>query len=372
MSIVASLIGFNILILVHELGHYFAARCVGLRAERVSIGFGPTLMAWNGVHTEYRLALFPLGGYVRFPPNEAVYGTQRTYRDDGLRALGRWSRFFVISAGPLANVLLAFVAYAMLFASDSAVIYQFKRMDSNHLGAVQNEASRQGFKTGDFIVAVNERSTSSFDEVIDALSRSKQNTTVVVLRPSDPEALRFDSRRSRIGGLEEYWPEPSGDASRIVIVLLDRKAVLQFVSHVKPTVVRWGGTTQWQSIRHGGREIVAVLKAMQILISGWIAGETEPEIKSVVGMTKLSAESYEKGLQWFITLLALFSMNLAILNLLPLPGLDGGRLLLDGLEWISGRPLPPKLTFWIHGLGMLVILTFIVAVMASESIDLLR
>ena len=111
---------------------------------------------------------------------------------------------------------------------------------------------------------------------------------------------------------------------------------------------------------------------MQILISGWIAVETEPEIKSVVGMTKLSAESYEKGLHWFITLLALFSLNLAVLNLLPLPGLDGGRLLVDGLEWISGKPLPPKLTFWIHGLGMLVILVFIIVVMASESIDLLR
>ena len=186
MSVIASLIGFNILIVVHELGHYLAARLVGVRAERLSIGVGPTLVAWSGQYTEYRLALFPLGGYVWFPSNFYVHVGRRSYQDDGLRHLSRWARVLVVSAGPLANICLAIAVYTALFATDSAVIRHFQRTDSNHLGLVTKLDTPFGVQSGDFIVAVDGQTTTSFDQVIMRLSKAASRVRLDIARPPVP------------------------------------------------------------------------------------------------------------------------------------------------------------------------------------------
>ena len=372
MSVIASLIGFNILIVVHELGHYLAARLVGLRAERVSIGMGPTLAAWSGAHTEYRLAILPLGGYVRFPSNQSVHVGRRSYADDGLRELSHWQRVWVVSAGPIANVCLAILIYGSLFATDSAVVHRFKRTDSNHLGAVTQRGTLLGVQTGDFIVAVNGRRTESFAQVLRELSQTKTSAMLELARSSTPNLLQFEKRNSSLEGLAQYWPVPPAEVTRVQVKLNDRAAIKAFLADVQPTVIRWGSTSTPSAVWHGIDEVLSVLKAMMGLFEKWVEGTAEPQLRSVVGMTQLSAASYERGWHWFLSLLALFSMNLAVLNFLPLPGLDGGRLLLDVLEWSSGRPLPANLVFWIHGVGMSIILLLIVFVMASESIELLR
>lgn len=372
MSIVASLIGFTILIVVHELGHYFAARAVGLRADLISIGFGPSMISWRGRYTEYRLAVFPIGGYVRFPSSGDLSISKRAIQDDGLRHLSHWDRFLVVSSGPLANVCLAIVVYAGLFVSNSAVVCQFSKTDANHLGAVTKSGKMIGVQSGDFVVAVNGVPTSSFKAVLEALSQSSKSAQLTLSRSPEHLAPKFVGRPSKLNGMREYWPIPSAKASVVEIVLPDREAMQRFAASVQPTVVRWGSDSKLDALFHGVRESLWVLRAMGVLLDKWLDGTAQPEVSSVIGMTKLSAESYERGWFWFLSLLALFSMNLAVLNCLPLPGLDGGRLCLDVLEFVSGKALPSKLLFWVHGVGMVFILVFIVVVMASESLDLLR
>ncbi len=364
-----SIIGFNVLILVHELGHFFAGRLVGLRAERVSVGFGPSVISWVGLDTEYRLALFPIGGYVKFPnPKTSSQWSEAL----GLKGLSYPARCFVTLAGPLANVILAIALYSSLFGTGTAVVYQFQREQTPHLGAVNSFAEAQGFKAGDLIVAASGKTIRTFGELRRILTSSSGPVTVHIARGKNGEAISFESLPTKIEGLNLRWPKASTSAAMITVVLDTEQSRRAFVAGVQPTVGRFGTHSIWRAVALGFDETLWVLKAMKNLVGQWRAGTQSPEVHSVVKMTQVSARTYERGWAWFLSLIALFSMNLAVLNLLPLPGLDGGRLLVDVMEWVSGKQLDERVSLVIHGVGITILLAFITVVMAREVWDLIR
>ncbi len=371
MSLVVSLIGFNFLILAHELGHYGLARALGIHAQTMSVGFGPTILRWVGRHTEYRLCLLPIGGYVRFGPKVDTDRANSAGHYDGLSDASRRTRMLVTLGGPVANVLVAVVIYAGLFAADSAVIYQFQREQTVHLSAVGAVAEAGGLKAGDFIVAVDGQPVRSFGEVTRIMSTVKSSMQLTLARASGDSRLHFEPMETRIDGLRLWWPRLYEGATKSVIALGDRTSRVRLIQDCQPTVGRFGGVTGMDSIRLGGDEAVWVIRVMGQLVGKWFDGTEKPAVQSVVKMTQASARSFERGWAWFLSLLALFSMNLAVLNLLPLPGLDGGRLFVDTLEAVSGHQLPEAVTRMIHAIGMLCLLVFIVVVMVKEFLDLL-
>jgi regulator of sigma E protease len=371
MSFIASLIGFNLLILAHELGHYGAARCLGIHARTLSVGFGPTVLSWVGRHTQYRLCLLPIGGYVHFGAQTEASQSQSRANHDGLSDVSRRKRILITLGGPLANVVLAMLVYGGLFAGDSAVVYQFQREQTAHLSAVGPLAEAAGLRARDLIVSVDGQAVRSFGEVSRLISKSTSNMRLTVARPAHLRPLDLEPLSTRVDGLRLWWPRADARDARVIIELGDRAARVRVIQDCRPMVGRFGAVTAMDSVRLGFGEAVWVVRVMGQLVGKWFDGTEQPAVQSVVKMTQASARSFERGWAWFLSLLALFSMNLAVLNLLPLPGLDGGRLSIDVLEAASGHRLPEPVTRAIHGIGMLLILSFIVVVMVKETLDLL-
>jgi regulator of sigma E protease len=371
MSFIASLIGFNLLILAHELGHYGVARCLGIHARTLSVGFGPTVLSWVGRHTQYRLCLLPIGGYVHFGAQAEVGQDQKRANYDGLSDVSRRKRMLVTLGGPLANVILAMLVYGGLFAGDSAVVYQFQREQTTHLSEVGPLAEAAGLRERDLIVSVDGRAVRSFGEVSRLVSKPASVMRLTVARAAQSRPLDLEPLSTRVDGLRLWWPRADERDARVVINLGDVANRARIIQDCKPTVGRFGGVTTMDSIRLGVGEAVWVVRVMGQLVGKWFDGTEKPAVQSVVKMTQASARSFERGWAWFLSLLALFSMNLAVLNLLPLPGLDGGRLSVDVLETVSGHQLPASVTRAIHGIGMLLLLGFIAVVMVKEVLDLL-
>lgn len=371
MSLVVSLIGFNFLILAHELGHYGIARALGIHAQTMSVGFGPTILRWVGRYTEYRLCLLPIGGYVRFGHESQDPASGGVGHYDGLTDASRRTRMLVTLGGPLSNVLLAIVIYTGLFAGNAAVIYQFQREQTAHLSDVGAVAQSAGLQPQDLIVAVDGQDVRSFGDVTRLLSKPQANMQLTIARTELNAPIEFEPLHTRVDGLRLWWPRVHQEARHIVLKLGDRESRIRLIQDCQPTVGRFGGETLFDALRLGTNEAIVVIRVMGRLVGKWFDGTETPAVQSVVKMTQASARSFERGWAWFLSLLALFSMNLAVLNLLPLPGLDGGRLFVDILEGVSGRALPSSASRMIHAIGMLCLLSFIVVIMVKEVLDLI-
>ena len=188
MSVIASILAFHILICAHELGHYFAARSVGLRAVRVSIGIGPAIISWLHSGTEYRFALLPLGGYVSFTSQRS--GTALNL----LKELSRAKRIWVILAGPLSNFLLPVAIYGGLLISGEAVILGMKTVPTTHVAAIGADIHQSHVRVGDLILSINGRSVTSYAEVIDAVSMAKTTVKCWLQDPPTKSTLRIGAR----------------------------------------------------------------------------------------------------------------------------------------------------------------------------------
>ncbi|MGB0647118.1 MAG: M50 family metallopeptidase [Bradymonadia bacterium] len=372
MSIIISLIGFNLLIVAHELGHYLVARGCGVHAHTVSIGFGPSILQWVGKHTQFRVCLFPIGGFVRFTSREQQQSDVLNARTDGLDHVSATKRILITLAGPAANVGLAVCVYSSLLMFDAAVVYRFQREQTTHLAQVGSIASAAGLRDNDLIVKVDGTSVRSFRDVAKLIVSDRPVSVLTIRREPGGRQVERRVENTRVDGLTLWLPESTEHATTLTISLGDRESRLEVLSDVEPSVARFGTTSVWRAFTLGLQETYDVTRAMGRLVGRWFDGTVAPEVQSVVRMTQVSARSFERGWSWFFSLLALFSMNLAVLNLLPLPGLDGGRLLVDVLESVSGRRLPPHFSRLMHAVGMLILLGLIAVVMVKEILDLIR
>lgn len=334
MAWIIGIFFFGLLIAFHEFGHMWAARRMGMRVERFSIGFGPSVLSWRRGETEYVLGALPLGGYVKVagmsPEDEIEDDDQTSYANKPA-----WRRLVVIAAGPLANFLLAFLIGVPLLMFANAVV-----MNEPRVGTVQqgSAAADAGLREGDLIVSIDGRQVSTFSALPGVLREQAE------ARPS--EALELvverDGERLTLSALPRGNPPALGigPATRTIPGLAFPQAVIQSAREVVDQNVR----------------------TAQVLVGIVTRTNKEARVGGPIAILSHTAEQAERGLQPLMRTVAAISIAIGFFNMLPLPGLDGGRLMFLGYEIVARRRVNQQVEGWIHGIGVLALLLLIVVV----------
>lgn len=323
--VVPFLLVLTVVVFVHEFGHYWVARRCGVRVDVFSIGFGPELFGWtDSVGTRWKFSLIPLGGYVKMHGDEDVTSTTAdaaVAADPGaFPAKSVWQRMAIVAAGPAANFLFAIVVLAFFFA------FVGRPFTPPVVGEVlpDTPAAAAGLQPGDRIVAVEDEPVESFEQL----------QLLVRDRPGEP--LRFTIERQ--GRRFEVTVTPAlreietrFGTQRIGMIGVARSGVEYRRSHP--------ATALFEAALETARITGATLVGVGEMIVG--ARGTE-ELGGPIRIAQMSGEIARDGLLPAIWFTAILSINLGLINLFPIPMLDGGHLLLYTVEAIRGRPLTER------------------------------
>ena len=376
MPIIITLLGISFLILVHEFGHYLLARMVGMRASKFSVGFGPSVLKIEGKDTVFQLGLFPVGGYVQLSglnnmesDDDDQVGELFDGRDYADRPI--WQRFLVIAAGPLFNFAFAVIAYALLFGSFNAVTYDWKRSPTLVIKNVSGPAKEAGLRSEDVMLSLNGESLKGFGHLRDLVGQSNGAAIrIEVARSPDGKPPPVKRSETELEGLFAARPIVPASWARQTVTVSGETTPKGVRLGIEPHVMRFGTESWWTAFTLGVAETWTVTKRVCELLGDKLRGSDEVEFASIVKITTVGADTVRMGAEWFLNLLALLSVNLGLLNLLPIPALDGGRLVFIGIEAVSRRAVPRKIEAVVHGVGMLLLMGFIVFIMLKEILDL--
>ncbi|NES85553.1 MAG: RIP metalloprotease RseP [Moorea sp. SIO2B7] len=341
MSVLAAIAVLAVLIVVHELGHFAAARFQGIRVNRFSIGFGPTLLKYQGEETEYAIRAFPLGGYVGFPDDDPDSDIPE---DDPnlLRNRHIFDRAIVISAGVIANLIFA---YFLLVAQGATigfneVNYQPGVIVPEIVSQETSVAKEAGIQADDIILAVDSQTLGT--------SKEGMTTLMKIIQNSANQPLEFKIERDEQIISLTVTPTPDQDGKGKIGVMLAPNG----------EVIRSRPQNFWQALTMGAEEYerIAILtaKGFWLLISKF--GETAKQVAGPVAIVAVGAELARNDAGNLFQFGALISINLAIINILPLPALDGGQLAFLLIEGFRGKPLPTKLQDGIMQTGLVLLL----------------
>lgn len=323
-TLIASIFVFGILIFAHELGHYLAARVNGIKVLELAIGFGPRIIGWKRKDVDYSWRLFPLGGFVRLlgeNPNEA--GTPDSFARKAL-----WRRATVLLAGATMNLLLSLVLFFIIFFFMLGV----PRTDLPLVGAITPgmPAGQAGLQAGDEIVMIDGQPINNWDDVVANIEKRPGEEITLVLKRG--EAI-FEAA---------VVPKLIPQTGRGMI-------------GIAPPV---------QKYDLAGSFSLSISRFATILLSMYqvLTGRMPLDIAGPVGIIIIVGEAAATGFINLLMLAAVISISLGIINLLPIPALDGGRLLFLAIEGIRGRPVDPEKEGFVHFIGFALLILLILFV----------
>ncbi|MCS7292549.1 MAG: RIP metalloprotease RseP [Gloeomargarita sp. SKYBB_i_bin120] len=355
MSVVAAIGVLALLVLVHELGHFLVARLLGIRVSQFSLGFGPALWSYQGKEVQYAVRAIPLGGYVGFPdddPNSPISSQDPNL----LRNRPIQDRAWVMSAGVLANLVFAYVILTtqVLTAGLPQLVYQPGVRVPQIAVEMSPVAQRAGLKAGDVIVAVDGTPLPTGKAAVDHVVQTIQS------RPNQPVRLELQRQETRLTVTVVPELAPSG-RGRIGVQLQENVQVqIRHARHL------------WDGIGLGAQEFYRLLSST--LRGYWELlqhfQQTADQVAGPVAIVAMGAGLAQSGWENLLQFSALISINLAVINILPLPALDGGQLLLLGIEALRGRPLPPKLQESVVQTGLLLLLGLGVFLIIRDTVRL--
>ena len=343
-SILAAVVGLGVLIVFHEFGHFLLAKLSGVGVLTFSVGFGPKLWVKKKGETEYALSAFPLGGYVKMvgeDPEEEVKAVdlERSFAHKSLL-----KRTAIVAAGPGFNLLLAVFLLMVVFLFYGVPVL------SNLVGAVEPEspAAQAGIQKGDRIVAVDGQAVTAWDDLSSAIKQSGgQPLALRVQRGGQELAMTVQPKKREVknifGELKEDWM--IGIGSQVSIEKGDpglavSRAFVQTYEYSKLTLIGlYKMITREVSPRNLGGPIL---------------------------IAQLAGQQAQEGIGSFLAFLAVLSINLGILNLLPVPVLDGGHLFFFAVEAIIGRPVSLKYREKAQQIGIFLLLLLMIFAFAND------
>lgn len=322
-TIAAFVVVLSVLVFVHELGHYLAARWMGVHVETFSIGFGHRIFGWTDRRgTVWRVSWIPLGGFVRLHGQErpenvsdadrALWQTGRTFHEKSVGA-----RALVIAAGPIANFLLAIALFSALFGAAG------RPVATSVVGEVvaDGPAARAGLLKGDRIDAIDGAPIHRFDDIV----------RVVLSHPG--QALSMAVHRGAADQTVTATPDSRDDGHGKMVGLLGIRSGGSEFERLSPGAPVVAGVTQTWDVA------VQTLAGLGQMITG---SRGTDDLGGPLRIAQLSGEVAQLGLASLVSFIAILSVNLGLINLFPIPILDGGHLLFYAAEAIRGRPLPPR------------------------------
>ncbi len=329
MTIIYALIIFCLLIFVHELGHFIVAKACGVKVNEFAIGMGPAIFSRQKGETKYSIRIFPIGGYC------AMEGEDED--SDEPRALNNqpaWQRACILAAGSVMNfitcvVLLIIIAFWMGTATTT--------IDQVSDGS---PAERAGIVSGDTIVSIDGQKIEEWDELIQAIGYSKEETAqITVDRNGEQQTMTTDLEYDKEAGRNLIGVTPVMEHS--------------FINSI-------GG-----GIRNTGSMTVMMYTVLKQLFTGEVSVK---ELSGPVGIVYATSEAAKSGIMYVIYLAALLSLNLAIINMLPFPALDGGRLLFLVIRLFTGRRVSDETEGKIHFIGICLLFALMIYVTFNDVI----
>ena len=342
------LIVLTILVFVHEWGHDWVARRSGVRIEVCSFGKGPELCGWNDREgTRWRLSLLPLGGYVKMFGDAGAASTPRDDIDEmtpeekavAFHHKSLPQRAAIVAAGPVANFLFAVVVLALLFMTAGQ---PFTPAD---IGAIKpgSAAEAAGLQPGDLILAIDGRGIERFEEVKSIVSMAPgQKLTLTVERAGARLTLTATPQSSTV-------TDRFGNSYTIGLLGITRPG-LDYRREDPATAV-------WQALRETWDLTASTLTGVGQMIAG-IRGTDD--LGGPLRIAQMSGEVAQTGVVALVWFLAVLSVNLGLINLFPIPLLDGGHLLFYGIEAILGRPLDERMQEYGFRIGLALVLSLMV------------
>ncbi len=312
MGLLTSLVVLSLLIFFHELGHFLAARYFGVQVDVFSIGFGKRIYTRKIGKTEYSISAIPLGGYVKMKGQDDTKPINIEDGDDSYSSKAPWQRLIILFAGPFANFFLAFLLYIGIGLMGERVL-------APTIGELKDDfpAALAGVKSGDRVISINGIELKSWRDLSEIIKDNSQRLVFIVKRGGELKRFVIEPKMSdskNIFGETIYKPMvgimPNGDIETIKYSFGD---ILPFA--YEKTI----------------EDAKMIMLGIQKLIQGIVSPS---EIGGVISIVQVTSEASSMGIIALMTFTALISVNLGVLNLLPIPALDGGHIIFTFYEML--------------------------------------
>ena len=345
-NIFAFIIVLGVLIFFHEFGHFLIARLFGVGVEKFSLGFGPRLIGKKIGITDYRISAIPLGGYVKMIGEEVDAEVAPEDIPISFTHKHVAKRMLIVAAGPLFNILLAILIFFGIFYFSGTLVLK------PSIGEVRpgSPALEAGLQKGDLITAINGSAITSWDEMAEIINASNGNAINLTLR-------RGDSTR-------ELAITPEQSAAKNIFGENIQRFIIGITASGESyardlNLVQAASESLMQSYR--------VTKLMVVIIAKLIKGDISTDtIGGPIMIAQMAGDSAKAGVGSLISFIALISINLAIINLLPIPVLDGGHLLFFTIEAIKGSPVSIKVREVAQQIGLFLLILLMILVFYND------
>ncbi|MEG1929933.1 MAG: RIP metalloprotease RseP [Anaerovorax sp.] len=322
MIIVYAILIFCLLIFVHEFGHFISAKAVGIRVNEFSIGMGPLLFHFNKGETEYSLRALPIGGYCKMEGEDEDSEDPKAFNNQSF-----WAKALVIVAGSVMNVVLAIVIVSCVVFAVGTPTNVIKELTPN------SPAAMAGVQPGDEILKIDNEKITKWQDITEAISEGTGETVTITVNRNGKEL-------SIISGVTTLKEENN---RRVVGIVPKQEKNL-----VNSVVLGAQGT--WNMG-------VGMIQTIGQLFTGKVALDA---LTGPVGIVSIVGDSVALGFIYVAQLAALISLNLGIVNLLPLPALDGGRLVFLVIRKFTGKAISDELEGKIHFVGILLLFSLMI------------
>lgn len=320
---------FGLLVFFHEFGHFALAKLNNIKVHQFALGMGPKILSYKGRETEYSLRILPIGGYVKMEGEDEASDDERSFSKKT-----PLQRISVLAAGPIMNIVLAIILLTIISFNIGNPVNIIDEITKN------SPAEKVGLKSGDEIIQIGSTDINSWEDIIKAIGESKEEILKIeVIR--NGENLSFDVK-----------PEFDKEANRklIGITPLLKKS---FIGSIKTSV----------------ENVFLVMSKIFDTLLGLIQGETSgADFVGPIGMVHYVGEAARISIFSLLSLAAVISINLAILNILPFPALDGGRIIFAIIELIKGKPIDPNKEGFVHLVGFVILIIIMVLVIYKDII----
>lgn len=323
-TLLAAIFVFGVLVTVHEFGHFITAKLTGMRVDEFAVGFGPKIYQTKQGDTTYSLRAIPLGGYNKIAGMDPEEG----YVEDGFMAKSLPARMLVILAGALMNFILPVILFFSIFAISGID----KPTNENIIGDViaGKPAANSGVLAGDRVIAINGQTVTAFDGMVAELAKyPNQLVTFEIERGGTIKEFKIDAEFN-----EEY----------------QRPLIGVYPKFEKSPV---------SIVQAGEFSLVYTKNIMTAMVNGLakiVTGNAPADVSGPIGVAQMAGRVAEQGVMPLLNFVALLSINLGIMNLLPIPALDGGHFIVLCIEAVRGKPLNPKVMGYVQMLGFSIIL----------------
>lgn len=314
MGWLISLLVLSLLIFFHELGHFLAAKTMGVYIKVFSIGFGKKIYSFNWRNTEWRISMIPLGGYVQMKGQEDLDPTAVSEDDDSYNVKKPWQRIFILLAGPFANFLTAFVLFWFIALGGPPVL-------SSVVGDVVKDSPAQqaGLQKNDVITHINGKKIETWNEMAEGIASSNGSIDFVVERDGYVHNI----------SITPQMREAKNDFNETIqrrMIGISASGVSKPLEAENSLAYAWDKTVWASTLIFGG---------IKRLVLGDVPAK---ELGGVISIVKITADASSQGWMAVLFFAALISVNLGVLNLLPIPALDGGHIMFNLYEMILKRP----------------------------------